>query len=85
MNLVQYSPLNQIPDSSFILFMLLWAHRCSQWFKTLTWENGRGRKDSKFRFQALMEKTRSYCQLLQMHEESSLTEVIHHKLPSAGN
>lgn len=26
-----------------------------------------------------------HCQLLQMHEESSLTEVIHHKLPSVGN
>lgn len=35
--------------------MLLRANRSNQWFKTFTWENGRGRrKDSKFMFLTIM-------------------------------
>lgn len=51
-----HTPLNQV--SASCLLMLLWAHRSNQWFKTFTWENGRGkRKDSKFIFLTIMERS----------------------------
>jgi hypothetical protein len=56
------------------------------WFKTSTCETEEEEKmassDSGF---SLMEKTQNYCQCLQMDEESSLTEVIHHTWPNVGN